>query len=342
MAVLYATSFEGGSVAYMILAGWTGSNLAIHSGTRVHRTLAGVGGSFAMDITGAGVLTRTPVFSTTSRWFHTYFAPQDADTPATAVFVFERSGAFTFTVRINPTGTIELIRGDTAGTVVATSAGVINRGVPHWLAIQLLAADAAGTCEVWSDGVLVVSFTGDTKAHTTLANWDQVRLVASGFSADHTIDDVIVTDSTTGRVVEHVAPVMVVDGVSSGNLTGVPVTGANRYQNVDEGGANGATSQTDYNQAVAVNDEDIYTLSDPPTPTSVLCAVFWAEAARSGGITQAEIRVESGATTVSGPVEVLPASDYEANFYIRETDPDTAAAWTAAGLNAAKAGIKFT
>lgn len=340
MPVLYACSFEGGSTPFYQNSGWTMTTTTVVSTLRRHLTPQGVGGSYTCDSPG-GTLTSPGFAVGSARWVH--FAMQSRGAVGVINLGFLRSAGNTFFVRINGGGTIDLLRGagNIAGaTVVATSVLTVNMATMHWFAVQYTGLAAGGLCEVWVDGVLMVTFSGNTRGHATLDNWDQFQWngVNGAGSNDITIDDVIITNAAGGRVAEQFCQVMVPNAVVSGNLTGVPVTGSSRWQNIDEI----PVSQADYNEAAAISDEDLYEFSNPATPVSVLCAVAWVEASRSGTITMVAPSVKVGATQVYATPTVLPTTGFAAVPYIRETDPATSLAWTGAGLNALQAGARFT
>ena len=132
---------------------------------------------------------------------------------------------------------------------------------------------------------------------------------------------------------------IVPDSVISGNLTGVPTTGANRFQNIDELPA----SQTDYNLAAAANDEDLYSLTAPASGATIHAVTVWAEAGRDGTITQAAIHTVSGASDTYGTAATLPAApSYGVFSRVHTRNPDGDVAWTNASIAALQVGLKFT
>lgn len=344
MAVVLATSWEAGIKGYYSQAGYT-----ILGGSNVLTTLRthGAGSAYALDVRDNQDVS-TPVISTSARWVHAYVTPADSGSPQTYVWTFARSGGATFWLRIGANGAVSLLRGTLyfAASVVATGAAPINPAVAHWIAVKLDAQTVGGVAEVWIDGALVVSFAGDTQGAGT-AGWDQVYFASNGFgqaglTPDYTMDDLIITDDTTGRLAEQLClGVRRPSSVFAGNLTGVPVTGSDRWQNVDDVPAD----QSDYNEAAAPGDGDGYGLTSLTVAGgSILCVVVWTEAERSGAITQIEPSVLSGGTLLYGPAETIAASGWSSHALILETDPDTSVAWTPAAADSVtlRAGARFS
>jgi hypothetical protein len=344
MAVLLATSWEAGIESYYSQAGYTIVGVPnIVTTSRTH----GAGSTYALDVRSNQDVA-TPVISTSARWVHAYITPADSGAPQTYVWTFVRSGGATFWVRIGAAGAVSLLRGTLyfAATVLATSGSAIDPAVPHWIAVKLDAQTVGGVAEVWVDGALVVSFSGDTQGAGS-SGWDQVYFASNGFgqaglTPDYTMDDLIIVDDTTGRLAEQLClGVRRPSSVYAGNLTGVPVTGSGRWQNVDEAPAD----QSDYNEASASGEQDGYDLTSLTVAGgSILCVVVWTEAERSGSLTQIEASVQSGGTLAYGPPETIAASGWSSHDLILETDPDTGLAWTPAAADSAtlRAGARFT
>jgi hypothetical protein len=194
----------------------------------VHKTLSGVGGSYALDVAGASGAIRTPTLSTiVDGWANFYATPQSPGAPLVMDFVFLIGGTGTFGVRVRVDGFIELYRTATGitGSPVATSATAINRGVGHWFSIRLSALTSAGTATVKVDGVQIVTYGGNTRGHATLSDWNQITFAQAVLTStqDHTIDDLIIDD--TNEVTEKFCQVMSPDSLVYGNFTGVSVDG---------------------------------------------------------------------------------------------------------------------
>lgn len=348
MAVTYACSFEAGLAAVYTSIGWTFGSLVTLSTSSALRHLdgSGVGGTYALAIDGgANPSCVTPGLPTTSRWVHAWVAPRTPASPKTFVWSFLKSSGATFFVRFNSSGYIELLRGTFlfSATVIATSATTYGTGVGHWIAVELLAASSGGAASVWVDGVELVTFSGDT-AGAASDGWDQIGFAGTGWGTtgltpDYGIEDLLLTDATTGRLDEQYCQVLRPVSVVSGNLTGTGSTGSARWENLDDAPADTA----DYNAAAAADDEDLYGLGNlAASPEVVTVAAVWSYASRSGsGVTASRHRLVSGASDTYQASHTLPSSGWLGVVDLVEEDPATSAAWTEAALAGLQVGIQF-
>lgn len=351
MAVLYMTGWEGGSIAWyqQSQAVWTLGGGAWSINTTVanlHRTSSGVGGAYSLlqsSNASSGIACAAgTVPAGTARWLHywmLYSSPGTNSTIAVLAVGNTAQASVVFTVG----GSVQLYVGT---TLVATSASPINVNVGHWVAIEAVCQNVGGILRVYVDGVLFVQFLGDTQ-NAAVPDWDQIGFGRGAFlvstpaigSAQY-IDDVIVTDSTTGQVPEHYLLPLVPTSDSS-PLTLTPSTGVTHYNLVDEIPAN----DTDYNSTAVSGNEDLYGMADlPGGVSSVLAVNFNARVTKDGALTQAQVSVKSGgANTVYSTAATMPASpSYLDIQYVLDTDPNTATTWSVAGVNAVQAGAKFT
>lgn len=344
MAVLYATGWEAGTIAYYQenAKAWSErGNGAISSNTAfLHRTTTGIGGNYSMYIDdGFGMLPFLP--GTSARWAHLwmkYASPAGGDLHVQVQLNWLNSTQ-QFGVYIQGTGTISFYRGN---TLVQNNAGAFNAAVPHWVAIEFNCQDVGGQVAVWMDGVNVATFTGDTQNHAS-PGWNQLGFAnaygGGWFNNNTYVDDIIVTDSTTGRLEEQVcAPLAPNADTAQKDFT--PSSGILNYAMVSEVPA----SDANYNSATAVGQEDRYDFTDLPAGVNtVTFASFTGRAARDGSITKGEVSVKSGAapTVYATAVQLPAAGSYMGDQLILENDPNTAAPWSTAAINAVQAGYRF-
>jgi len=120
-----------------------------------------------------------------------------------------------------------------------------------------------------------------------------------------------------------------------GNLTGI--TGAN----YDEVNNNPSEGQYSYAFDATVGDEDLYNFPPVTAPTVHAVAVKASLAKSDSGTKTASMRLKSGTTNSAGSVaSIAPGTTYGWASTYFGTDPNTGAAWTPAGLNAAQAGVR--
>ncbi len=240
-------------------------------------------------------------------------------------------------------GSLTLRRGSSAGTSIATAvAGTAPRSVNTGAYISLrniVISDTVGTIDVYYNGILVLTFSGDTR-NAGNATWDVLRFGDAG--GDFDVDDVAIFDNTATPTDEYydVSP-----DPNSDIATGLTrSTGATNYGTIDER----PMSATDYNAkatGAVAGDGDTYGHAGFSglgfTPTSIACVKVGAQFKRDGTISGAKMRLKSGGTTYLSSALTgagVGTSGYKAALW--NTDPATAAAWTEANVNAAGHGAE--
>lgn len=343
MAILYYTGWEAGSVAWynaQQTALWAGNATINTSAIGLHRTLAGVGSNYSLALDDTWVCADNTVPAGSARWLHFWWT--NGAFSAFAFVSLSRSGTSQVGVWLSGDGSITLYRGAVT-TVLTTKLNAWNPYAAHWIAIEAVCQNSGGVINVYIDDILAISYTGDTQAHATLSDWDAWYwgwTVANGgfFNSGGYIDDIVVTDNTTGRLTEKMVFVLTANGDST-PLTLTPSTGTNHAALIDEIPLNDA----DFNNTAVSGNEDNYTWTTLPTTNSILAVQISARVTNDAGLTLGQISVKSGATTVYQTAVTLPASPtFRGISYLLELDPNTGTAWTDASLAAVEAGIKFT
>lgn len=341
MAVLYSSGWEAGTLAWYqsSTAVWryTGGTAINSSTTYLHRTLLGYGGNYSMYVDDALFCAPGTVVAGVARWLHFYEIGSGPGATLWGV-QFGILGTLQSQVVFNTDGSIQLYRG---GTLLATFTSAYVSTIGHWYAIECTCQDAGGVINVYVDGALVAYFVGDTKSHASLTDWDcfgWANAFGSGhFNNNMYIDDIVVTDATTGMLQEHyIVPLTISSDASPQTLTG----SAPHYAQVNAVPANDATYVAAYG---STSGEDFFGLSALPTSNSILCINVCARVVRDGLIQHAEVAMNSGATTMyASPVIMAASGNYLDMQYIQETDPDTGLAWDNAGIAGLKIGLRFT
>ena len=343
MAVLYATGWEAGSFAWYSgsAVGWVFSQSGLSTNpSQQHRTAGGVGGNYSVGIGWGAAVQPGTVTAGTAKWLHFWGLPSS---PGSNRFVvqFGRNTTCQINVGFEPSGAISIYRGS---TLLGQTIGAWNAMLPHWFALEVV-ADNAGYVNVYVDGNLAATYSGDTQEDATLSGWDRFGFGSNispypYYFADMGsvyVDDIIVTDDAT-PLPEHYVAVLSPDG-DTAQADFTPSSAGSHYDKVDEIPENTA----DYNTATLSGQEDRYTVSNPPSMDSILCVNICARATRDGALTQGEISVKSGSTVDYSTPETLPASPaYYSMQYLLETDPDTGLAWDNAGVAAMEIGFRVT
>lgn len=234
------------------------------------------------------------------------------------------------------------------GTAAADNHATPN-SVPldTWFYVEvrvLLAHTAVGTCEIWIDGgkevdltnVVTTPFASGLNADTALL---KLGVATNGLNsaAGVRITDIYMTNDGTilGPVEVFYQPC----DTAGTNSDFTPSAGLN-HQNVDDKGNDGDTT---YNESTTPGNVDSFTHSDA-VPTGVVPTAVQAIGivrCPSGGGTKVRVGVNSGTASYGSTDGVLEGAEFGVvRGAVEETDPNTAAAWTAANLNAAETVIE--
>ena len=245
------------------------------------------------------------------------------------ILQFLTSGTTQVTVSATTNGVIFATRDVTNLGSSAINAVLINTW--HAIAIEVVISDTVGRVTVYIDGASVLNLTGQDTANGAVLTCNQLLIgSASGGTSTFYLDDLYITDSAT-RLTNHPRIETLVPNADGTPLNWVRSTGTLNYATIDEL----PVATVDFNSASVVGDADEMGLTDlSVTPTSIeeVCIVMYASK------TDATARtlfpgVKSGATTSDGTAVTLNATGirYERPL---ATDPNTAAAWTTANVNA--------
>jgi hypothetical protein len=281
-----------------------------------------------------------------ARWA-VYLHPASSTTEWGIVQTQDPSGSVQATVSWDPLSTVlRLYRGSvTTGTLLGTSGTTLAPDSWHVLELRhQLLTTTTGTAEVWLDGNQVIAFSGDVVQTSTVS----VQFVVLGTlttlsAATGTymgIDDIAIND--VAGSINNARPgdgrIVLLSPSGAGTTTqlvrGGTDTGAN-YSQVNEQ----PPSIAQYVGSAIVGERDLYTLTDIGIAVSsinVVEEILFAQNSDAGGGSLAPT-VKSGATTNEATAFGLTTSP----GYITgrwETDPNTTAAWTLAGVNALEAG----
>jgi hypothetical protein len=240
------------------------------------------------------------------------------------------------TFNLKPDGAIDIRRGTTSGTLLATSAaGVIVAGSFSYVEFKALVANSGGIAECLVNGVSVVSFSGDTQNAGTAAS-TQAKFWHPATGSDWT--DLYYGDTGAyygdGRV-ELRSP------SAAGNSTvltrGGADSGAN-WSQVDEGVPN---DDTDYVTSGTPGDKDTYAHQDLVSIGGVVKVVQIVGRMRKddAGARSVVMVARLSATEVDGPAQTLNTS--YATFADPRTTKPGGGAWTISDVNSAEFGVKI-
>jgi hypothetical protein len=218
--------------------------------------------------------------------------------------------------------------GVTHGT---SAAGVIVAGTWHHIECQV-DTNVSGNGKVYVDGGLVVNAAGDfTDASQTFSS--------IAFNGDIHFDDVVVQeDASTEQPLlgEHQIATLLPDAnTAQADFTGV-------FTDIDDpfGSSDGDTTVI---SSATVTDKSEFGMGDLATTPSTIHAVqLVAEINKSDSGTKGATPYILSNVTRADSDELLASTTYKYSTKLHETDPDTAAAWATAGVNALKVGVEVT
>ena len=254
-----------------------------------------------------------------------------------------RTGATqTHSVRMDsPSGTIEILRG--TSTVLATSVLAISKDVWEYFEVKLKRDDSVGEFIVKVDGVEFINFSGDTKesTHTTV---NTVQLECPASFNDWFIDDIIIMDALGAQNNDFIGDTRIetiYPTVDTAQADFTPLGAGTNFSEVDDGDA-GPDDDTSHNESSTVGHKDLFTMGNLTTSniTTVhaVQTVTYAKKDDAGARTSSNL-VKTG-TTTDNSASIALGTDYTYGLGILELDPDTAVAWTEAGVNGAEVGYE--
>jgi hypothetical protein len=235
---------------------------------------------------------------------------------------------------------IAAYRGDLT-TLLGTSAnGVVPVSGYFYIEAKVLISDTVGTVTVRVNGVAVLTLTGLDTRNAGNASATGFRIM--GTSATSLVDDIYANDTSGGAPQNDFLGDCRIDtlfpNADGSNSAWTPSTGTDHYALVDESTPN----TTDYVETSGVGNKDTWNFQNLSAITGTIYGVQVSSAALKddAGARSIANTVKSGATNADGATQALSTSQL---YYmdIWATDPNTAAAWTEANVNAAEFGVKL-
>lgn len=239
-------------------------------------------------------------------------------------------------------GTDRVITVRRGSTVIgAASPYTLPTGQWHYVELKATLHDTTGSFELRVDNVMVDSGTGlDTKNAGTKTVFDAAILRGTGVSSLR-FDDFYFCNAAGPTNNDFVGDCVVETIYPNGNgnssqWVGSDSNSTDNYLLVDE---SGAPSTADYVESDVAGNKDLYDMQSLAHASAAVKGVQVCNyvAKSDAGSRTMRNRVRSSTTEANGAEETLSTS-YKVITTILETDPDTTAAWTVAGVNAAQVG----
>jgi hypothetical protein len=250
------------------------------------------------------------------------------------------TGGAHIAVVINTSGGVTLQYGATSGTSYGTASVTLAIGIWYYFELQFKINNTTGSIILYVNGVQVYSFSGDTNRITGLT---AVAIGVGPGTVTVLFDDVYVLDSTGSVNTTFLGDCQVQTLSPNGNGTtsqfvGSDADSTDNYLLVDDDTA--PDDDTTYVESATSGNKDTYAYE----ATSSLGTIHGV------GVTTLGKKVDAGAadmyaiarsgTTEGDSAALGMSTSYTAQQAIYETNPDTAAAWTAGGIDAAEFGVK--
>lgn len=259
---------------------------------------------------------------------------------ANAITEFREAGTAHLIVRLNTDFSISVLRGP--GTVLGTSAaGVVTTSGYCYLECKAVIHDTTGSYEVRVNGVNVLAGSGVDTRNGGNGVVTSVALMA--VRSGELWDDVYICDGSGSTNNDFLGDNRVDCYFPNGNgnssqLVGSDGNSVDNYLLVDESAPN---DDTDYVQSATATEKDTYSfpnMAHTPATISGVQILMNAKKDDSGSRSLASV-IRSGGADTDGATQALSTS-YAYYMQISETDPNTTAAWTQSGFDAAEFGVK--
>lgn len=356
MALLYSDGFDVQDVPMRWTVTGTASDITYATATRLGTGKAATLNSVTGNAVSLSMLRALPACTSiyAGAAVQVGLESGNVNDPTANLFgVYTDSGATGHVyLRRMPTNAIALYRGDAStgtlfspsGTLIATTSAGLLDGNWHYIEMYATINATTGQVTVRVDGKQVLSFTGNTKNGGTSTNIDAIRFRTGRYLSSPncviSIDDFYVCDATGTVNNTFLGDVRVQSMIpnAAGSSTQLSPTGsANNYANVGEV----PYVSTTYNASPTVGQRDTYGLSDLVASTTTVYGLqSVAHMQKSdAGSASAKVTLKSGSGVYYDATQSL-ATTATSYVQVRETDPETAAAWTVAGANALEAGME--
>lgn len=248
------------------------------------------------------------------------------------------------TVEFNTSGTIVVYRGGSGGTVLTTLASAFNSAAWYYVEVKAIVSDTVGVVEIRLNGAStpIISITGaDTRNGGTLTDIDSVSIMDNGGTGYW--DDWYILN--TGGSAPHntflgdcrVNTLIPTGNGNSSQLLGSDANSTDNYLLVDEIPA----SSADYVGSSTTGQKDTYVMGNLDAAVATVFATQEvAHAAKSdAGAATLKTVIRTASTDYASSAFTLGTS-YAPFTNIRVQNPNTAAAWTPAGVDGVEMGVE--
>lgn len=321
-------------------------------------TYSGVGGSYidvqstlgrfgggCVRVTGGNIVKSLPT-APQEIWIGGAIKPADAlGTNNADLFSFYSATGREATVSLVPsTGVVTAWRNNNVNLGSSAAGAIPADGAYRWVEVRYKMSATVGVVEVWVAGVRVLNLQNVNTSQNALTALASVYLLTGGIGTwDILLDDLYILD-TTGAApantrlgdsrIETLKP-----AADATPNDATPSSAGAHYLMVNENQWNTSNYLT-FTGSVSTNAE-LFDMTDlATTPTAVHGVRVIATSQKSdAGASSLIPTIKSGATSADGASQPLTTS-WTQQTSLHTVDPATSAAWTMAGVNALKAGVR--
>lgn len=340
---LFADGFDSYSATADMTKKWD----SINGSFAAFSAAAGIEGGGALVITGASGTAcatkqvRAPSSSSNFTDDYVAFWVKISAAPAARVILLEAvaGGSFNSTLALNieSTGRLSMSSGGQGGV----AAPFVCDNQFHFVEMELRKTTVSGTS--FSLAIDEVQCTSGSTGATGAANGtDSWALFSTGLTV--TIDDVVFWDATGSAPNSYPLGVKAIETIrpnGAGANTDFTLHGAaTNYQCVNESNAD---DDGTYVSDATAGHYDLYDYASLSATPASIQAVITNHRARPATASTPTVRAKakSNSSLANGTSVSLGGLTYKMQQDIFVTDPDTSAAWTGAGVNAAQFGLEL-
>lgn len=273
-------------------------------------------------------------------FFNFSFKYTDASETGNIIELFNSGSSSTPQLNLGiSSGTLTLYRADNTFLANQTGSSLAANTWYH-IEIMFVAHDTTGRFQMKVNGVDVFDFTGDTLLSAGVNNYSVLK-----FGMPSAVyDDFIIYTSTGDAPTTFFGDckITTVRPTGAGNSSDSTAVGAaSRHEAVDETVSDGDTTHVTLS---ANDDQDLYAMGDiTGTPTVHAVVVKAVCRTDSSDVRTLQNTVRSSTTEAQGTsTTIVAGSAFKTIMHPFIVDPNTASAWTAAGVNAMEAGQKMS
>ena len=324
MARVFIDGFEAGDLKL-----W---NLVV--GAYLSSGVAGMDGTYCLNCDGFGDYYAHKYLAAAPEYYLAFRYRGSSAQYASSMCYFFNGTTQLARLRRNPSsGLLEIRRGTSSGTLLATGAIAVNVGTPILIEVHYKPHNTEGVFQVKVGGILDIDFTGDTTDGATAI--DGIRVGGdSTYYSSCWLDNVVIDNASWPGNTK----IQAIKPTGAGNSTQWTPSAGGNYQCVDEV----PPSESDFVSTNTIGHLDLYAAGDlVGTIGSVKCVQLQALAKAEGSPSPHNLQLAvrtNGADYFSGDKAVPSSSTQLSNLW--EANPATSAPWQEAEVNAMEIGVK--